>query len=685
MKKAVAAVGALSAFLFLLFSWPLLLRFSSSVFADPQWPFDTYGTLYGVWWMKYAWAHGLASGKDILLAHPFGLDWSNLPVQPLVAWPLFFFSLAGGEIFSYNLFVVLNFALTGAAAYALCYYCTGHPRGSLLGALLFTFSSNHLIQTMAHVGFSALQWIPLFILCWLYLWEKRTWKGAVLCALSFCLLFWSNYYFFYFSLFFIACFLAVSLFNRKIFPWKGMGKLLLGAAFLAGALLSPQALPLAKKVLAPQTAPEIQASGYVRSEKDLQKYGARLSDYVVPSELHPIFGRIVRWAQKKGILAERHWSDRTLFLGTFSLGMVPVLFFARRRFSQRDRFLIRLSVIGILFFIWFSLVPWLRAGPLSIPTPSAILHPLFPMFRYYSRAGFFASLFLSVLVAYVWKYHPVQFGTARKKNIVVALFACLAMFEFLVVPPARNLDLSPVPAVYTWLKEQPGDFAVVEYPFVRAIEERQQKYAFYQRVHRKPLVNGGDEGTLSDALRKQSQHVQDSAMWSLLAHLGTKYAIVHENAENFQNNPSLKFIQEFDGTKVYEIAAPPQPLYTLLWNFGQAEKRPDGEYWRSIGRTAKIWCLNAAQKPAEASLALELFSPEENSLNVILNGKDVFQVHIKGGEGASAKIQIPGLKLQPGENLFQLIPERVFPHPSNATVRISFCLREPELQIQANR
>jgi uncharacterized membrane protein len=52
------------------------------------------------------------------------------------------FGLSCGEIFAYNLFVLINYVLTGAIAYALCFYCTGHDRGSVLGALIYTFSAN---------------------------------------------------------------------------------------------------------------------------------------------------------------------------------------------------------------------------------------------------------------------------------------------------------------------------------------------------------------------------------------------------------------------------------------------------------------------------------------------------------------------------------------------------------------
>lgn len=673
IKKSIL-VGLGCGLWFLILSFPLAFHFFTSVFADPKWPFDTYGTLYGIWWWKFAFQNGLSPDWNYLVAHPFGLDWSHLPVQPLITYPLLFFSLLGGEIFAYNLFVLINYVLTGAIAYALCFYCTGHDRGSVLGALIYTFSANHLLQTMSHLSFSAAQWVPLFILSWLYLWKTRTWKSVLICSLSICLLFWSNYYFLYFSLFFVLCFFVLALWHWKIIPWEKMGVRLLGVVLLSGLILSPQWVPLATKVFSKKPTAEIEASGYVRSEKDLVKYAARPSDYLLPSEYHPVLGKLTRWVQSNFIKKGRHWSDRTLYLGFFTLFVALALWFFRRRFTQPDRFLIRLFTLSSLFFIWFSFSPWLQVGGLSLPTPSALLYPIFPMFRYYSRAGFFVSLFLAILVAFSWKYFPIKFSSRGAKNWVCAAAAIFILFEHLVIPPSKNINVSSVPEVYSWLKEQPGNFAIVEYPFVRSIEERQQKYNFYQRIHGKKLVNGGDQGTLSDMLRKKAQQIDNSEMWSLLSYYGVQFALVHQNQEKFKNIRSLNYVNTFGTTNVYQINSSPMPLYTLLWNFGQVIQSFDGTSWRWIGQTAKIWCLNSTDKPFQASLSLTLFSPEENQLKIILNGEEIFQVKIKEEK---KKIKISNLMLKPGENLIELVPAKLISNPEKPTHKVSFRIKEP--------
>ncbi len=672
-------VGILTALIFLGISFPLILNFKSSIFVNPDWPFDSLGTIYAIWWFQYAWEHGIAPTYNFLLAHPFGLDWSHLPVQPLLTYPLFFFSLIGGEIFAFNFYVLFNYVLTGIVTYGLCYYCTRHERGSLLGALIYTFAPNHLLQTMGHLGFSSTQWLPLFILCWLYFWEKRSWFSAFVCALSICFLFWSNYYIFYFSLFFVLSFFCVAFFYRKLLAWKGGILRLMGIGFFCALLLAPQWIPIAKKVFTPNPSAEVRASGYARSYQDVVKYAACFSDYFLPSEFHPLLSKITHWHQKEITKKGRHFSDRTLYLGFFPLFMAIALLFFRRRYEQRDRFLIALSFFCALFFIWFSLSPWLKVGPISIPTPSAWLHPFFPMFRFYSRAGFLVSLFVALLVAYSWKYFPIKFSKERTRNWVCAAAAALILFEFCLIPPFHNLNLAKTPEVYQWLKEQPDDFAIVEYPFPESIQEQQQKYMFYQRLHQKSLVNGGDAGTLSDMLRKHAQHIDDPKMWSLLAYFGTRYAVVHpyQNKEKFKQIESLKLIETFGKTDLYQIEAKPEPIYTLKWNFGQFLKGEDGHFWQWIGQTAKLWSLNTQKVGVIVRLKLKIHSPEQNTLKIFLNKKEIFQIEME--KRGMAALNIPNLKLSPGENVIEFKSARLVSHPEEVERKISFQLSQCEL------
>jgi len=339
MKKSLA-IGAFCAVLFLIFSYPLLFRFSSSVFGDPQWPFDTYGTLYSIWWLKTAFLNGWNPDINTLLGHPFSVNLTHLPQQPLLTYPLMLFALIGGEIFAYNLYALICFALTGGVMAALCYYCTRNTLGSFLGAIIFTFSPNHMLQTMSHLGLSCIQWIALFVLSWLLLWEKRSWKTILFCTISICLLFLSNYYYFYFSLYFVICFFVMALGTVKRFPWSQYMKSLCLVGVFCALLLAPNIIKIAGTFFSVKSTSQAQSAGYQRSMNDLYKYGAHPSDYLLPSEYHPVFGQVTRWAQKNVLKRGRHWSDRTLYLGLVPMVLIALLWFYRRNLGPRDRFIV---------------------------------------------------------------------------------------------------------------------------------------------------------------------------------------------------------------------------------------------------------------------------------------------------------------------------------------------------------
>jgi len=182
-------------------------------------------------------------------------------------------------------------------------------------------------------------------------------------------------------------------------------------------------------------------------------------------------------------------------------------------------------------------------------------------------------------------------------------------------------------------------------------------------------------------LRKQALHINDPQTWSLLSHYNVKYALVHEDVDKYEKIPYLEKVQDYGSSAVFKINAKEMPLYTLLWNFGQALKRPDGLPWRWIGQTAKIWCLNTSKQDLKTKLTLTLFSPEENNLKVILNDKEVFEIQVMQGETGKTTIEIPNLNLNPGENLFEFVPKRMVSRPDQNSQKVSFCLARYQISL----
>ena len=103
-------------------------------------------------------------------------------------------------------------------------------------------------------------------------------------------------------------------------------------------------------------------------------------------------------------------------------------------------------------------------------------------------------LAVSVLAGYglAWLLGRIQ--SSWKRRLVGSGFALLALIEYASFP--ISMPSVPVgkdfPQVYTWLAQQPGDFAILEIPLPTRPEEifRDAPYVYFSTYHWKKLVNG---------------------------------------------------------------------------------------------------------------------------------------------------------------------------------------------------
>jgi hypothetical protein len=121
--------------------------------------------IWGLRWWPFAIGHGL----DPLISHvvwpPYGSDilWTTTtPFLSLLAAPV---TLTLGPTAAWNLLSVLGPAAAAWGAYELCYELTGRLGPSLVGGLVFGFSSYELAESLAHLQMSSTVLLPLGVLC----------------------------------------------------------------------------------------------------------------------------------------------------------------------------------------------------------------------------------------------------------------------------------------------------------------------------------------------------------------------------------------------------------------------------------------------------------------------------------------------------------------------------------------
>lgn len=221
--------------------------------------------------------------------------------------------------------------------------------------------------------------------------------------------------------------------------------------------------------LSPLLIPMIRAAG---SRSDLEtglsqniNLSADLLGYVLPSELHPLWGD---WAAGIAQNFTTTLSERLVFAGFVPLMLGSYILIAGWRSP-----IVRFWVLVMAVYFVLSLGPYLHfngqivsLGRWQIPLPYLFLYqtiPFLDLTRSLSRYAAMVMLGLSVLVAMAL-VHFTTFHVSRPtpRTLLPLGAAALICFEFL--PSPYPFSLIDTPHFFYNLAAQPGDYTVAELP-----------------------------------------------------------------------------------------------------------------------------------------------------------------------------------------------------------------------------
>ena len=617
--RNIIVVLILAVFLTLIFTFPLIFRLNTAIpgFYSTDEP---YGTLWSFWWFQYSHSHHINAYFCPVMASPFGLDLTLAPTYPVADSINKLLSVYLGEIAAYNLDILISFVLAAIFMYLLVYKLTSNKLASFFSAIIFSFCPYHVARAWQHPGLAQIQWFLLYILSLCNLRERATKKNIILCAAGFSLIALFNYYYAYFA-FIVMLTFAVFVFatDKKIafgdnlnvrfsvvrkvlytFLHHKKGSLkTIRAIFisLAGSflLLSPIILPIIKKALFVPKTKDLVAGGYLRNFLDLFEQSAKPLSYFLPATVHPVFGKFT-----ENFVGTRFYgmslTEHTLYLGWVPLLLALYAFNIWRknkklrftnyglRITEHDNFYIGFFIFLAIVAWFFSQPPWWQIGPLKIYMPSFFMYKILPMFRAYCRFGVIVMLAVSVLAGFGIKFILGRFKNQKIRIVVTSLFCGLVLFEFWNWPPYKVIDVSSVPAVYYWLKRQPGTFIIAEYPL--DADSPNEMYRFYQTVHEKKIINGTIPGTYANKVAQVIRKLSQPQTTGILKWMGVEYVLVHrqgytstglvddsEELNKIPVKPGLKLIKSFSSQEcrrkdimcvqksgpidVYEVTASP--------------------------------------------------------------------------------------------------------------------------------
>jgi hypothetical protein len=552
-KHLLVIIGAL--LLFSVMTFPLVLNIFSYIpgFFSTD---EIYAPIWDAWRVKYALVNGLSLSGTDFIAYPFGFDFykKSLPIGYIWYFINYTLAILTTPALTYNLQIIFNFLLSSFFTYLLTYYLTRSRLAAILSGLVFGFSPYMFAKSWQHLAETYVWQLPLMLLSLFRLKDKDTLKIKVLFIVSL-ILTSANLTTMYYALLIVMIFLLYIV-MRKV-NWQYIRKVLI--LMLVGyAVLIASFLPYLKNLLFHRDSIASGYNLYHRPFIDLFSQSARSLSYFLPAASHPIFGRFTEQLVGSALYGGS-FTEHTLYLGWTPLILALVAFRIRRkdkRLYAGENFHINFFVLLAIAAWFFSQPPWWQWGDLRIYMPAFFMYKVLPMFRAYCRFGIVVMLAVAVLAGFGLKFILERFKSHKAKAAVTALFCGLVLFEFWNYPPFKVIDVSKVPAAYYWLKEEPGDFAIAEYPLITNCPV--ETYKFYQTKHHKKIINGTIPGTPAFEIARTITNISKPDTAEVLKWLGVKYVFVHrgeylrsdlevmvDELNSIPRNPGLKLIKQF--------------------------------------------------------------------------------------------------------------------------------------------
>jgi hypothetical protein len=475
--------------LFVVFTWPLAARFTTSFLAVPH--SDTYVFVWNAWYFCEA----VLSGHN-----PYYTDWlfypqgsalvmhSYTPIMGLLNVGL------GNAMLAVNTVLLLSYALSGTGACLLARRWVKSPWLCLLAGLIFAYSPYKLQRLPEHYNLVLTATVPFYVLLFLqafafregkFLPLVRSWAAVAGCfALGFITLL-SDYYVLFGLLYFSLIYAAWFWFRIGHIRWGERRTWLWLVAIMVAGHFVVRGLRLL----------EVNDNGGMW-------WGGDLVAYLLP----PPTSRFVYWdwaarlSHNAKVFNMPGSIENTLFIG-YALPLLAVMLGGLRLAQRRQPSLRVQSEQGrplawVLVVFLLLTVPTLRIyGHNRLNLPTALLHfiPFFNNIRCPTRWIMMVGLLLPIV-----SFSALEAAWHRRLRPAGQVVVSLLLLAIILVEfwprPYWQASAATMPAVFRTAGRLPGKSLVV-IPLGmsdggRQLGQMQPEQMFYQTLHRKKLAHG---------------------------------------------------------------------------------------------------------------------------------------------------------------------------------------------------
>lgn len=554
-KHHIFCVLLAAILLTVIFTYPAIFHMDDALIGIKE---DNQQNYWVIWYLKQA-----VTRNDIdvyqtdMLYYPLG---ANLALHTLDLTDSLFFALPLESLFSitvtYNILILAGFALTLLFTYMLVLYLTNNKMASFLAGLIFAFAPFHTAHALHHINLASIEFIPLYILFLIKMFDKPCWKNSILAAVSLTLLSLNSWYYLVYMVIFSLFYLL----------WKFI---IIGKGTLSKEVLKYIAYSaiLFFVLIAPFIYPIFTAS--ISAERLSNTWGQELfvTDLiapVLPPALHTLSQLNHHALAPIYLKLSGNVWESTRFLGYLVLILSSVaiinLPFAKTGFWW---------ITGLVYLI-LSFGPQLHimGNPVLNYMPYYFFAkiPLLNLARIPSRFAFITMLCLAVLAAYAFTwlcdaYKQKRIHGMRLSTLFFFLFSLTILFEFSTIP--TPMTHTHIPNFYKTIADDPQQYTLLEIPFFdwRTNDEAM----FLQTIHHKRLMFGAlshipKEKLVSYldypffkvlAIPKDYLPQYQDADTSILKQYGVRYVIIHP--EYFKHQDEFDMILNFIDTKFKKV------------------------------------------------------------------------------------------------------------------------------------
>jgi hypothetical protein len=515
-------------------TWPLVTRLQNEMVGQVG------DNIYFVWmigWFKKALFDLHVNPFNVwFLNYPQGWSLAYTEITPAMLFLALPFSLVGGPTLGYNMALLLTFVLSGLGMYLWVKRLTGRVDAALIAGTIFGFIPYRFAHFLiGHLNLSGTMWFPFYFWGLYDLLETRrwSWKPVLLSAVSLGFIALSSQYYVYMALILSVVFVLGYLFFIDRYLWKDL------QFWRRTGTMALVSLPFIALAVAPYAMLAGQGGLPDRNLGIVRMYSASPTDFILPSTDQFLWGAWIGTHFNREM-----WVEGTLYIGIVAIALGLLAWIKRKQSGHTN--LLRLMMWGGIaaFILALGIDLHWNGEPLEITLPAflaerlhrtelPLLLPGYVLFRYFPffaklrslmRFGVFVLVFSSCAagIGAAWLLGKTR---ARWQPYLALGLLVLVFIDFYPGPYAEFTRVEPRP-VDSWLASQPGQGAVIQFPF--AMEEDQEQ-TYYTLVHNKPYV-GGFFNAFPPAqysrIRPLMANFPDKQSISLLPELNVEYILV---------------------------------------------------------------------------------------------------------------------------------------------------------------